>query len=168
MTCPSTQGWMSFSREGGRSLIELMVALALIAIIFTYSLPSLSSFIDAYQVRRSTEQIMALLNYAKSHAYQEHRGISLCPCSESSITCSDWSSAWTRIVVFDLDTQELLHTSNRVYQHVYFKKFAAAHAGSVFTFTSKGRATSPSSLEITLASAESKVVVSRMGRIRLK
>ncbi len=159
---------MGFSSESGRSLIELIVSLALIAIIFTYSLPSLSSFIDTYQVRRSSEQIMALLNYAKSQAYQEHRSISLCPCSESSITCSDWSSAWTRIVVFDPKTQELLYTANRTYQHIDFNRVSASHAGSTFTFNSKGRATSPSSLRITHHTAESKIVVSRMGRIRLE
>jgi len=56
------------SLQRGFSIIELMVAVAIIAVLMTFGMPVYSTWMQNSQLRASAESIMAGLNHARSEA----------------------------------------------------------------------------------------------------
>lgn len=56
----------------GFTLIELMVAIAILAILVTMAAPSFSSFIDKYRVKRAADTVSAFLINTKSEAIKRN------------------------------------------------------------------------------------------------
>lgn len=63
----------------GVTLIELMVALALAAIVLTIGIPSFRSIIENNQLTTRTNEIVTLLNLARSDAVRRGAPVSICP-----------------------------------------------------------------------------------------
>jgi type IV fimbrial biogenesis protein FimT len=80
----------------GFTLIELMITLAILAIVITVGIPSLSDFVAAQRVRTIASDIMADMAYARAEAIKESRVAIMAP-----INAADWKDGW-RICV-DLD-----------------------------------------------------------------
>lgn len=59
----------------GFTLIELMVAIAVLAILVTLAAPSFNSLIDKYRVKRAADSISAFLVSAKSEAIKQNRTV---------------------------------------------------------------------------------------------
>jgi len=57
----------------GFTLIELMITLAIMAIVITVGIPNLSSFVNAQRVRTATSDIMADIAFARAEAIKESR-----------------------------------------------------------------------------------------------
>jgi type IV fimbrial biogenesis protein FimT len=54
--------------QRGFNLIELMVTIAIVALLFTYGMPTFSTWMQNSQLRASAESIMAGLQHARSEA----------------------------------------------------------------------------------------------------
>lgn len=59
----------------GFTLIELMVTIAVLAIIVTISVPSFSNMIAHQNLKKSTSELIGVLNQARSKAVLERRSI---------------------------------------------------------------------------------------------
>ena len=94
----------------GFSLIELMVAIALLAIFIGIGIPS---FVDMVNNNRSValaNEFMASLNSARAEAVKRGKKVSVCPSSDGS-SCANaaaWSSGW--IVFIDTAATDLAST----------------------------------------------------------
>lgn len=71
----------------GLTLLELLIALCLLAILTTTALPGFSNLIQASQTRTSANRIYQNIQYARNTALAEHKIITLCP-SNDGITCT--------------------------------------------------------------------------------
>lgn len=77
------------SRAGGFTLIELMVALAVLAILTTIATPSFVSFLRNSELTSFTNKLVAAINTARSEAMKTGRNAYVIPASDSS-----WSKGW--------------------------------------------------------------------------
>ena len=86
----------------GFTLIELMVAIAVAAIVLTLGVPSFERVIERNQLTANINELVSALNYARSEAVRRNQRISICNSSDGT-TCSgnDFEDGW--IIFADLD-----------------------------------------------------------------
>jgi type IV fimbrial biogenesis protein FimT len=87
--------WMSrISAQQGLTLVELMITLAVLALVLAVSVPSFSRLQGSFQLRSSAHRLVTTLNLARTEALEREQSISLCP-SKSGENCSgDFSRGW--------------------------------------------------------------------------
>ncbi|MFT3719461.1 GspH/FimT family pseudopilin [Pseudorhodoferax sp.] len=102
MLCPSC-GFPSSSR--GFTAIELMVVVAVLAVLAALAGPSLVPVIERWRVRQATEEMAATFAYARSEAIKRGGGVAVVrnapaggECASPADDAADWSCGWT---VFD-------------------------------------------------------------------
>lgn len=64
---------------GGFTLIELMVIVALLGIFAGIAMPSFTQFINNNRTQSANNEVLALLQYARSTAVAQRTTISICP-----------------------------------------------------------------------------------------
>ena len=100
----------------GFTLLELMVVLAIVAILMTLAVPSLTRMLQSNARSSAVNTFLADMGYARSESIKLGGGITMCrsensggaasSCSVSSAhTGSGWASGW--IVFHDLDANGL-------------------------------------------------------------
>lgn len=80
----------------GFTLIELMVTLAILAILTMFALPSFRDTIRRNQVSSGSNALLADLNYARAEAINRGQLVTLCPSTDGSncATSTAWGTGW--------------------------------------------------------------------------
>ncbi len=80
----------------GFSLIELMVVIAIAAILTGLAAPSLGKMFSSNRVQAEASAFVSDLMYARSEAIKRGQPVSLCPSSDavSCLTTNTWASGW--------------------------------------------------------------------------
>ena len=132
------------SGSRGFTLIELMVAVAMIAILSAVAAPSFSEMMVRSAIRSASSDLGADLNVARAEAIRVGGRVSVCPrTSPTDMTCgSDWSQGW---LVFrdagstDIGTWQgadrLLRETTGIHQDLTLSRTAGTGA---ITFTPSG------------------------------
>lgn len=76
----------------GFSLIELMIAIALIAIMAGIGIPAYQNMVLNNRIATTTNNLLGFLQMARSEAVTQRRTITVCP--SSNMTSCDASAAW--------------------------------------------------------------------------
>jgi len=85
-------------KEIGFTLIELMITLALAAIVLSIAVPSFSTMIQNNRLISQTNQLVASLNHARSEAIGRGNTVTICSSSDQ-ITCGGgWNTGWITFV----------------------------------------------------------------------
>lgn len=90
----------------GFGLIELIVTVAIVAILATIALPSFATVLRSNRVASHTNDLLNAINLARNEAITRTRGVSVCAASTASgvpSACgSNWNLGW--IVFLDSST----------------------------------------------------------------
>ncbi len=80
----------------GFTLIELMVTLAVLAIVVAMAAPSFNSMIANNRSSGMATELTAALNFARSEAIKRVKPVSICPSSDgvACLTGADWPKGW--------------------------------------------------------------------------
>jgi len=92
--------------KNGFSLIELMVTLAVAAILLAVGIPGMQSLMEGSRVRNATNEILSDLLYARSQAVNLGIEITVCPLDSSKTCVSDWNLGMS-IFIDENDNQKL-------------------------------------------------------------
>ncbi|WP_299595519.1 GspH/FimT family pseudopilin [uncultured Microbulbifer sp.] len=85
-------------RQQGLTLIELMVTLAVLAIVIGIAVPSFSTMINNNRSLALGEELVSVMNYARSEAVKRGGRVSVCG-STDGVTCNgSWANNWLVVV----------------------------------------------------------------------
>lgn len=83
--------WMKrFEPARGFSLLELLITLAVVAIVAAFSLPSLNMLLQRGQQRAAASELISIINLSRNTAIQEQVSVTLCPINEKGKCSKDW------------------------------------------------------------------------------
>lgn len=89
---------MALRRSAGFTLIELMVTIAIAAILLALAYPSFTASMRANRVTAATNQMLATINFARAEALRSKSTARICP-NAGGIACgTDWNNGlliWT-------------------------------------------------------------------------
>ncbi|GGL96606.1 GspH/FimT family pseudopilin [Pseudomonas asuensis] len=81
----------------GFTLIELMVTVAVLAIVLTIAVPSFNNLIQSSRARALVSELNGALQIARSEALKRRKNVIVCPRNDTGTDCdsgADWSSGW--------------------------------------------------------------------------
>ena len=85
-------------RQSGFTLIELMVTIAVLAILLSIGIPSFAETIRNNRVASQTNEFLTALNLARSEATKRGLPVTICGAADADLdSCSgttDWSNGW--------------------------------------------------------------------------
>jgi len=81
-------------KQTGFTLVELMVALAVVAIMGMFAAPGLRAFVQNGKTVTQTNQLVTALNYGRSEAVKRRTQVVICPFNSSQNACSTSSVPW--------------------------------------------------------------------------
>lgn len=153
----------------GFTLIEMMVTVAILAILVSIAAPSFNNFFDKYRVKRAAETLSAFLVNAKSEALKRNKNV------RTVITGSGttWCAGMTENSTCDCSTASAcqIDGADRVINSTSFKGVQLLEPATTHAFefkTQRGTVTGFETVELESANGSKlNVVVSMVGRIRL-
>lgn len=87
--------------EHGFTLVELMVTLAVAAILLTVGVPSMTNLIKNNRLTAATNAFVSSLNLARSEAVKQGRNAVLCVGDQNGCAAGNWAGGWTVLVDSD-------------------------------------------------------------------
>ncbi|WP_349927513.1 GspH/FimT family pseudopilin [Acinetobacter sp. A1-4-2] len=94
---------MLFEQKNGFTLVELIVTLAIFAILATIALPYFQDMKAKQEVNATTNKLISTIHLAKSQATLYHTNVVLCP-SQNKVNCQ--TSQWTAGLLVFLDSNK--------------------------------------------------------------
>jgi type IV fimbrial biogenesis protein FimT len=88
-------------RSAGLGLIEMLIAVAIMAVLLALAMPGFQTFIRNTQVRTAAESIHAGLNLARTEALRRNARVSLWMVNATSASCARSSSGTSWVVSLD-------------------------------------------------------------------
>lgn len=82
------------SREGGFTLVELMVTLAIAAIVMTMAIPSFTDMTKNNRLTTQTNQLVTALNLARSEAITRRVAIDV-TATDAADSGNEWGEGWS-------------------------------------------------------------------------
>lgn len=88
-------------RVQGFTLIELMVAVAVVGILAMVAVPVMTSLVNNSRINGQTEELVTSLQLARAEAVRRNTRVTICPSTDGS-TCAA-STSWARWIVHGMD-----------------------------------------------------------------
>ncbi|MFI2813092.1 GspH/FimT family pseudopilin [Microbulbifer sp. JSM ZJ756] len=122
--------------QRGFTLLELMITVAIIAIVAAMAAPSFNNQISNNRSVALGEELTSALNVARSEAVRRGTRVSLCASADGATCSNSWSDGW--IVVVDNATSD---TANAVTVGEVLRRWEAPSANAAINVQQNGGAT---------------------------
>lgn len=96
--------WFSMMLARGFTLIELMITIAIAAILLAVGVPSFADFITNTRISTDSSNLIADLAFARSEAVKRGLPVTVCKKTSGASTCSTGSWSTGRLIFVDLAT----------------------------------------------------------------
>ena len=100
------QGRLAAGAGRGFTLLELMVTVAVLAILIAIAVPSFASLMNSNRLAAQSNELIAAMQLARSEAIRRNSPVMLCP-SDDAQTCAG-AGAWNGWIVMVDATDEVL------------------------------------------------------------
>lgn len=102
--CISAQGF----RAAGFTLMELLIAIAMLAILTTLAVPAFTQFIQNNRLSAQANEMVAAMQFARSEALRRGRPVQVCSSSDGAACNGNWNEGWIAVVDPGGDDEEVL------------------------------------------------------------
>lgn len=85
---------MNSTRTKGFTLIEMMVTVAIMAIVATLAAPSFVEMIRNNRVTTAANDVLSAMQVARSEAIRQRRPITVCAGTDACTDSTDWAGGW--------------------------------------------------------------------------
>jgi type IV fimbrial biogenesis protein FimT len=85
---------MRATRVSGFSLVELMITIAILAVLLAIGLPSFQGSLRSNRVTSTTNELMASISLARSEALRNPGGAVLCTTTDGATCGGNWNNGW--------------------------------------------------------------------------
>jgi len=79
---------------GGFSLIELLVTIAIVAILLAVAFPSFEGSMRSNRLATTTNELLASVSLARTEAIKNTRGAGICASADGLACGDDWNEGW--------------------------------------------------------------------------
>lgn len=143
-------------RERGFSVIELMIAVAIVGVSLTLGAPSLANFVSDMRLSTTTNDLLTFFNYARSEAAKRGARVTIC-ISADQATCSTGGADWAVGALAFLDsnndgqaqsTETILRVMNPISGNVTITATTAFATNYYFYYRPSGAASSQGTLRV--------------------
>lgn len=140
-------------RATGFTLIELMVTIAVVAILLAIALPSFQGALRSNRVTTATNEMIASLSLARSEAIRNKGGAGVCPSSNGTACVGNWSDGW--LVWADANGNSALDIGEVVLRYSQGNPgLAVSNSGGTVVFDPRGRRRSAGGQTLALRPSE--------------
>lgn len=167
-----------FSRQSnikscfGFTLPELMITLAVAAILLAHTLPSMKSLIENQRVASVTREVFSSLMLARSEAVKRQNTVSVCSSLNGNAcdqTNFGWQHGW---LVFSDEKQDgIFNDNDQLIQSVPTQSGQVEiswNRGFSLSFNSQGQVGSAGTFEVCEADSVRAIIISLTGRARVE
>lgn len=159
----------------GLTLIELLIALAIAAILATIALPSFNDLLRRQEINGEANALFSMLYLARSEAIKRNTVVTICKSSDGLDCGGLWSDGWLMFADQNqdgvLDTGEIIISQGRISESIAVG-WVAFGSNNYIRFTSRGMTLAqngtftvcPDNADNKIARA---VVVSKTARVRI-
>ncbi len=172
----------SRTRIAGITLIELLVALSILAVLLGTAVPALQGLRQQLQLYSESHRLLSALRFARSSAVNLRQPVSLCPsalAAAGTAGCSGtYTSGWMvftnpdRDARFDSGHDRLLRAGAALPAgHRLTDRAGSVESAGLITFVPDGRSHRSLTLRLCAARASTasrSIILSRAGRARLQ
>jgi prepilin-type N-terminal cleavage/methylation domain-containing protein len=97
----------TLQRTDGFSLVEILTALVLVALVSSMAVPSMRSYVDRTNTRRALDQLVADISYARLLAVQQGKRTAVVIDDDGSyvINVSDNAGGWVTLKAVELNDE---------------------------------------------------------------
>ena len=103
---------IAMKKQSGYTLLELLITLALIALIFAFALPSMTTFNQNDRLTTNINTLIGHLAYARSEAVKRSVQVSVCASNDGATCSGGWDDGW--IVFIDADSDNAFTAGEEV------------------------------------------------------
>ena len=90
-------------RQQGYSLYELLMTLALFAVVLSLGVPSFGAIVANHRLRVEVDQLFHAIHHARKESVVRRRVVTICPTLNGQDCGDDWSVGWMMFVNIDRD-----------------------------------------------------------------
>lgn len=160
-------------RNAGFTLVEMIVAVAVFAIVATVALPAIDNFMANGRMSNSVNQLVAELVYAKSEAVKRSATVTLCASGDQATCSGGWGDG--SLAFLDVDADGVVEAADG---DEILRRSQGSDPGLTLTATRRAvtfnpRGTTFQTMSVTFCSSNASVdgraiILNQVGRHRLE
>ncbi len=139
---------MRYVRVRGFTLVELMVVIAIVAVLLAVGLPSFRDTLQRNRVATLSNEIVGSLSLARNEAIRTTRGGGVCASSDGATCGNDWNAGWlvwanAGVANGTLDAGDEIVRVIDAHPNMRIVATVSGAATGTIAFDSRGRASAP-------------------------
>jgi len=159
------------SHDAGFTLLELLITLAIIAILLSLTTMGLQSFFLKNQHTASVNQLLNALSFARHSAITRHMPVSLCPTIDKKTCHNEWNQGYMvflyRTSINPVNAKDILAVYSRTTDTLNI-----TNSRALITFQANGQSPASNSTFIfstshTEPAITTKIILNNSGRVTL-